>query len=172
MRIRLATFFGVRGRVWLLPLTLVLLGGCRLDHGLHPVAISGISGRITFVGEWPPNTDWVRVAVYATYPPPSYLAIAGYSDPIPPGVSSYEYELPLKPGRYEWVLVAWKPRESLNIKDIGTYYSHPDSTSKPGVVEVKPGRLTPHIDIVADFSRIEGHYAPTFALPAASFFPR
>lgn len=122
---------------------------------------SNITGTITFLGEWPPSTEWVRVVVYKRIPvelidyyPPN---LSAFSDPIPIGVSSYDYTLPIAAGTYEWVLVAWKGEGTslFDIKEIGTYYSHPDSTN-PGKVVVPECETVTGIDITADFSRIGG----------------
>ncbi len=133
---------------------LFLLGfaSCTDNHGLHPVPITGISGTITFKGEWPANTEFVRVAVYQAYPPPSLIALSAVSDPLPFGAKSYRYILPLKPGRYGWILVAWKAKNApfTDIRTLGTYYASGDST-KPGSVTVEKDRLTTNVDMVADF---------------------
>ncbi len=128
------------------------LWGCSDNHGLHPVPITGISGTITFKGEWPSNTEFVRVAVYQTYPPPSLIALSAVSDPLPFRAKSYRYILPLKPGTYGWILVAWKAKNApfTDIRTLGTYYTPGDST-KPGSVTVEKDKLTPHVDMVADF---------------------
>lgn len=126
---------------------------CNLNHGLHPVPITGIGGTISFKGDWPKNTEFVRIVVYRNYPPPSPIAITGLSDPIPFGSRTYAYELQLPPGTYHWVLVAWKAKNQSfkNIRIIGQYYAENDS-SQPGTITVRKDQLTPHVDIVADFS--------------------
>jgi hypothetical protein len=133
-------------------LFLLNLSGCSDNHGLHPVPITGISGTITFEGQWPANTEFVRVAVYQTYPPPSLIALAAVSDPLPFGVQKTDYILPLKPGTYGWILVAWKAKNTpfTAIRTLGVYYAAGDST-RPGSVTVEKNRLTPHVDIGADF---------------------
>jgi len=126
---------------------------CNLNHGLHPVPITGIGGTITFKGDWPENTEFVRIVVYRNYPPPSLMAITSFSDPIPFGSRTYAYELQLPPGTYHWILVAWKPKNApfTDIHTIGQFYAASDSTI-PGKVSVKKDYLTPNIDIVADFN--------------------
>ncbi len=133
---------------------LILLGwqGCSDNHGLHPVPITGISGTITFEGQWPSNTEFVRVVVYQTYPPSTLIAISAVSDPLPFGVKQYHYILPLKPGTYHWILVAWKAQNApfTAIRTLGTYYTSGDST-QPGSVIVEQDKLIPNVDIVANF---------------------
>ena len=145
---------GFRAAALLVVALLFLFGewNCSDNHGLHPVPITGISGTITFKGEWPANTEFVRVAVYQTYPPPSLFALAAVSDPLPLGVPSTDYILPLQPGTYGWILVAWKAKNTSfsQIRTLGVYYTAGDST-RPGSVTVEKNRLTTHVDITADF---------------------
>ncbi|NOY77325.1 MAG: hypothetical protein GXO76_05590 [Calditrichaeota bacterium] len=143
-----------RAAIFIIAALFVTLGilSCNLNHGLHPVPITGIGGTITFQGQWPENTEFVRIVVYRDYPPPSLMAITSFSDPIPFGSRTYAYELQLPPGTYHWILVAWKPKNApfTDIRTIGQYYAEGDS-SKPGHVIVRQDQLTPHVDIVADF---------------------
>ena len=126
---------------------------CDYNHGLHPVPITGIAGTITFRGEWPANTEFVRMVVYRDYPPPSLIAISAIGEPIPLHVKKYDYVLELpSAGTYRWILVVWKAKNALftDIKTLGTYYETGDS-SQPGSVSVVTNRVTRGIDIVADF---------------------
>lgn len=130
----------------------LIFASCNLNHGLHPVPITGIGGTITFRGDWPKETEFVRIVVYRDYPPPSLIAITAFSDPIPFGSKTYSYELQIPPGTYHWILVAWKAKNVpfTDIHTLGVYYAQHDSTS-PGSVTVEKDKLTPHVDIVADF---------------------
>jgi len=95
------------------------------------------------------------VAVYAEYPPSNFYLIRGFSDPIPIGVSEYEYTVSLEPGMYEWIIVVWRKEggfwgpESL----LGMYYAASDTTH-PGAVQIEPGGQVIGIDIVADFEKL------------------
>ena len=133
---------------------------CDYQHGLHPVQIAGISGSITFQGDWPPETEWVRLVCFSHKPSPNnfgeFIAyLKGLSDPLPMNVGSYDYVMQLEPGTYEWIIVAWKAKGLLIIssKTLGEY-SHTDSSGTPVPVTVLANQLIPNIDIIADFSKI------------------
>jgi len=143
---------------------------CYKGHGLNPNPqdsnFTGIRGHITFIGTWPDSTKEVRVAVLSQYPrgithPDSLMGfvlqnLVAFSDTIPRFVQSYDYELPLEPGTYEWVLVAWFPDIPLyllGVKELGAYYRNPGS-SIPMPVRVLPGVAVEGIDIVADFQNV------------------
>lgn len=115
---------------------------------------SAISGTVTFVGEWPQNTEWVRLAVYVKKPRPNKIEdffppnLSVFSDPFPFGVESYDYLLPISAGTYEWILVAWKAKGTplFEIKELGSY---------SGVVWVPETETISGINIVADFTKIK-----------------
>lgn len=110
-----------------------------------------ISGTVTFVGEWPPNTTFAGIAVYQKYPPLSPLLFSGIAI-LPVKVSSAPYKVLVPPGRYEGIIVAAGPT-LLEISTIGIYYA-PGDTTKPGAVEVFESKDTPEIDIIADLNLI------------------
>ncbi len=141
-------------------LFLLFFSACEVDHGLHPVPITGIGGTVTFVGDWPEDTEWVRIACFSEIPAPNnfleFIAfLKGLSDPLPIGVKSYKYVMELDPGIYKWVVVVWKAREQAltDIRVLGTY-QNPGNPAEPGRVVVKKNKLTAHINITADFSRL------------------
>ena len=145
---------------------------CYKGHGLSPTveesASAGIRGKITFVGAWPDSTKEVRVAVLKQYPqgmtdPDSILTfvlqnLAAFGDTIPRNVEQYDYEVPIEPDLYAWVLVVWFPDIPLylfGVKELGAYYRDPDQIELPTPVNVVPGIVTPGIDITADFANID-----------------
>ena len=141
----------------------LLLSACG-DHGLHPVPITGISGTVTFRGQWPGDTEWVRILSFSEVPAPGnfidFIAfLKGLSDPVPQGVSSYRYILELRPGTYKWIAVAWKAQGEpiTSLKIIGTYGGE---NQPPPAVTVQQDKLTPGVDIVADFSLIRKKLLP------------
>lgn len=137
------------------------------DHGLEPVKDSFITGTITYPGgtsAWPDTTEWVRVAAFSRRPnsvtefllPP----LPVFSDTLPRFVGSYAYQLKVPAGRYEWIVLAWKPR--LNVYSNPTYsgldtlgiYFDPENPTEYGTVEIADGQTVSGIDITADFSRL------------------
>lgn len=158
------------GFIWASIFLLLTVSHCYKGHGLSPNPqdsnFTGIRGHITFVGTWPDSTKEVRVAVLDKYPlgvthPDSLMGfvlrhLVTFSDTIPRFVQSYDYELALEPGTYEWVLVAWFPDIPLyllGVKELGAYYRNPGA-SIPTPIRVLPGVVVEGIDIVADFNNV------------------
>ena len=151
---------------------LSLFTSCYKGHGLSPTAeqrdTSGIRGTITFTGTWPDSTKEVRVAVLRQYPqgmndPDSLLGfvisnLAAFGDTVPRFVDHYDYNLPLEPGIYAWVLVIWFPDIEayiFGVKELGAYYRDPLDMAIPTPVNVVAGIITPGIDITADLANID-----------------
>ena len=141
-----------------------LVLACYQGHGLSPPGnVSGIQGRVTFIGAWPDSTQEVRVAVMKSYPEGIVDAgelmqfvienLASMSDPIPLGVESFDYELELIPDEYAWVLVVWLPENILELKELGAYYFNPEDLL-PAPVNIPEGVMLQGIDIVADFANV------------------
>lgn len=148
--------FGIGLAVWL---SLWLAFSCT-DHGLEPVT-EGISGRITYVGAWPDSTEWVRLAVFKKLPASALDILRNppvFSDTLPRFVGTYDYTLiPLDPGRYEWVVLAWKPKKRFATSDFSGLdtlgmYTDPNNPRIPRAIEVPRQQLLSGINIVADFS--------------------
>ena len=149
---------------------------CYQGHGLDPLTAaeetSGISGTITFSGEWPDSTKEVRVAAFTTYPTgikdkDSLLvytlnALATgqlfFGDTIPRNSAHYDYLLDLPRGRYEWVLVVWFPDTDnyiMGVKEIGFYRQTATNTMQ--TVRVMPATISPGIDMTADFKHVHNN---------------
>ncbi|MFQ6113332.1 MAG: hypothetical protein ACE5NG_04480 [bacterium] len=111
-----------------------------------------ISGTVTFVGEWPSDTHFAGIAVYAQYPPLNPILFSGVAI-LPVQVTSTTYKVLVPPGRYEGVIVA-AGSSLLEIRTIGIYYA-PGDTTKPGIVDVLESKDTPGIDIEADLSLLK-----------------
>lgn len=129
------------------------LGVSCSDHGLEPPELTAISGTIRYVGEWPANTDWVRIAIYKNFPPPSLFNIFAFSDTLPRFVKKYSYTLELQPGHYEWVVLAWKPVSPFitDIDTLGMYLGPNGDWNHPGQIDLQEGQTLTGIDILADF---------------------
>jgi hypothetical protein len=154
------------------PAVSLLVSACYDGHGLSPTAVgsdaSGIRGTITFVGNWPDSTKEVRVAVLRAYPAAgmtdsdSLLGfvlsnLVAYGDTIPRGVGRIDYRMPLEPGSYAWVLVAWFPdipSYLFGVKELGAFYRNPGKQTLPTAVDVLPGVMVDGVNIVADFSNL------------------
>ena len=101
--------------VWMCVLLIHL--HCNIDHGLEPIH-SKIGGEITFIGDIPPRTDEVRVAVIKDFPPRAINELL-FSDQIPFAEDAVAWEIYMPPGRYAAVVVVWKEKnQSWNLSDI------------------------------------------------------
>jgi hypothetical protein len=147
-------------------LALLLVLACS-DHGLEPLLDSFITGRITYTGgsaAWPDTTEWVRIAAFSRRPnsvteillPPLPI----FSDTLTRFVGTYDYQLRVPAGRYEWIVLAWKPRLSNPINPLysgldtlGIYFD-PNNPTQYGVINIAEGQTVSGIDITADFSEL------------------
>lgn len=140
-------------------LGVLLFSAACSDHGLEPLH-EGISGRITFTGAWPDTTEWVRLAVFKKLPATVFdipINPPLFSDTLPRFVSSFDYEMTLPAGQYEWVVLAWKPKKKNATNDFSgldtlAMYAQPGTTRSPLAITVPERRLLTGIDLVADFA--------------------
>lgn len=143
------------------------LVGC--DHGLEavPPGPTGISGRITFVGEWPEEVGQVAVAVYQQVPQrlEDFFALAGFDAEVELGAQTYDYFVPIETdGVYQWVVVAWRRKDSFwDFTSLLGCYSLPGDLL-PRPVAVRRGEITRHIDIRVDFGVLRGETVPELAV--------
>jgi hypothetical protein len=160
-----------RFRAIAIALTVLSVFSCYHGHGLDPTAPesgSGIQGRVVFKGGWPDSTNQVLLIVSKVYPKgitskDSMLAFVLQNltngnivigDTIPNFTDNHEYRISLQPGRYDWLLVAWFPRDIYGVKELGAYYRNPENQSLPSSIEVLPGVLIQGLNIVADFGNL------------------
>ena len=140
--------------------------GCYKGHGISPPqGVSLIRGKITFTGTPPDSTKEVWIAVLKKYPSgiddtnQLFLFVLSnlvISDSIPSNVPEYDYELEIKPGQYEWVLVVWFPDIEdylFGAKELGAYYFNPDDPL-PTPIDAPRNEILEGIDIIADFGNV------------------
>ena len=139
------------------------LAGC--DHGLEPVpsGVTGIAGRVTFVGTWPDEVEEVAVAVYREIPRTlaDLFDLAGADTEVEIGVRQYDFFVPVgEDGVYRWIVVAWRRKGRFwdFTSLLGCYYAEGDSLPAP--VPVRLGEVTRGIDMVADFGVLSGETVP------------
>jgi len=129
---------------------LIVIFSCTIDHGLSPTT-QGISGTVTFEGQWADSIAEARVVVLSNYPAATVLDLAGYSESIAPGTSSYDYTIELSPATYPFVGVVCRSGTNWDVSSLqcilGFY-----GGSQPDSVEVKPGQYTHPIDITVKFT--------------------
>jgi hypothetical protein len=171
----------VRRRLATLATGLALLG-CNdglAPRPLCPSGFTGICGSVTFRGALPDSTDAVYLVAYATFPQ-SQAELFSFQPSSPPALrldsaaraDSQPYQLPLPPGRYAWVLAAWKKQGTLTptnadslLREAG-YYRDPADSSLPGSVVVSGSAAAGGIDFVVDFTDM--HPVSFYFPPSAS----
>ena len=133
------------------------LAGSACEEGLEPVPFQGVSGRISFLGRPPANTEWVRLVVYREIPaaeagffPPNLVL---FSDPLPLD-SAADFVLPLAPGTYRWLPAVWKeeglPLSAESLRVLG-WYTAGEGFDAPAALTVSAEVESAGIEIVADF---------------------
>jgi len=147
----------------------LLITGC--DKGIEPASAepTGFSGTVTFKGDWPAGITRTHLVVFnhllqssADF---SQLNISFVSNPIQYGSNSYSFNslndsftsiFQVIPGDYRYIAVAQSttPDLSFDRKDwvvVGVYTTSGDQ-SKPGIMTIRDGVITPGIDINVDFN--------------------
>jgi hypothetical protein len=120
-----------------------------------------ITGRITFEGDWPQDTEIVAVAAFHEEPHSivdllNPENISGYGL-VPKGVPSYDYRIAVAPGSYKFVAVFWIQKiqqgQFPQFAVIG-FHADPQLPDSPKEVTAELGETTAGVDITADFGRI------------------
>jgi hypothetical protein len=83
-----------------------------------------------------------------------------FSDTLSRFVATYDYQLKVPAGRYEWIVLAWKPKLAVfsnpvysGLDTLGIYFD-PITPTQYGVVNVAEGQTVSDVDITADFSKL------------------
>ncbi len=130
---------------------LIFAGGCSDDHGLEPIR-SGISGTITYLGEWPAKTSEVRI-VAATQFPPTDINDLIIGDVLALGGESTEYTFYLSPGDYYLGLVWREQNAAWGIQSIFGLHLEEGNPFSPALVHV------PDAETVVTGKNIEADFA-------------
>lgn len=143
----------------LLIAALSLAGLLACSEGLGPVPFQGVSGTISFIGEPPDSTEWVRLAVYRVLPVSTLdlLGFAAFSDTLSLAESSVSYTLPLEAGTYAWLPVVWKRRDvplGLEALRVIGWYSDSGPFGPPASFTIEPNAAIAGIEITADFGTL------------------
>ncbi len=104
---------------------------------------------MTLLGDWPPDTQFVGVALFARRPTPDDLELpAAFISFTDTTLTSFEYRFDqVSGGSYEYLVVAWL-EEGVSIFDVEAWV---ELAVHDGPVLVTPGEVR-HIDLTADFS--------------------
>ncbi len=142
--------------IWLIPaLGLATILAC--SDGLEPVPFQGASGTVTFIGEAPDSTEWVRLAVYRELPqtPLDLLDFVAFSDTLSLSLPAAPYVLALDTGTYEWLPVIWKAKDTPLIPSalrvIGWYTAGGAPFDAPESFDVTANQETPEVNVIGDF---------------------
>ncbi len=139
---------------------LVALVCLACSDGLEPVPFQGISGTVTFSGEVPDSTDWVRLVAYRDLPqqPLDLLGFAAFSDTLPLGLRNRDYVLGLDAAEYAWLPLVWKrkdvPLSPEALRVIGWYTGGGGPFDPPQPVTVDPNAETGDVDLTGDFGQL------------------
>ena len=147
------------------------------DHGIEPRPetpvdkISGFSGKVTFVNEWPDSIKRAFVVVFQNplLTPEDFTIfnLKFLSREIPLGAAAYEYSSldsafipsapgPFPPGTYAYIAVAQQSTENISFarKDwfvSGVYYANGDTTMQ-GTMVIPDSTFVENINIKVDFN--------------------
>ncbi len=134
-----------------------------LDPGL-----TGFSGKITFVGDWPQDVTRTHLVVFrnpintsADFLPPNMSFIV---DAVPTGTREFSYNssednyqdlFAIGAGTYRYIAVAQSKTEDISLLRsdwfvVGIYYSEENLTS-PGTMVIEDGIISENINVVCDF---------------------
>ena len=142
-------------------LLLLIFISCSMGEGLKPPSHvveepTGISGKVTFIGDWPENplSYMVAVGVLTKYPPDDIMDISAYTDPITPQTTEFEFFLELSPGSYAGVVAALVYYADLLNPVLLGFYKTGENDTVPSTITVVEGTTSKNIDITVDFSLI------------------
>ena len=147
------------------------------DHGIEPRPetpadkISGFSGKVTFINDWPDSIKRAFVVVFQNplLTPEDFTIfnLKFLSREIPLGAAAYEYSSldsafipsapgPFPPGTYAYIAVAQQSTENISFarKDwfvSGVYYANGDTTM-PGTMVIPDSTFVENINITVDFN--------------------
>lgn len=158
-------------------LFLIVLAFACDDHGIEPKPetpadkISGFSGKVTFINEWPDSIKRAFVVVFQNplLTPEDFTIfnLKYLSREIPLGAATYQYSSqdsafipsvpgPFPPGTYAYIAVAQQSTDELSLarKDwfvSGIYYANGDTT-QPGTMVIPDSTFIQNINITVDFN--------------------
>ncbi|MFC1725839.1 hypothetical protein ACFL4T_09440 [candidate division KSB1 bacterium] len=148
-------------KILLLLSVFILFLSCSTGEGLKPPSHeveepTGISGKVTFIGNWPVNplSYMVAVGVLTKYPPDDIMDISAYTDPITPNTTEFDYFLELSPGTYAGVVAALVNYADLLHPVMLGFYKTGENDTTPAIITIVEGKTTKNMDITADFSLI------------------
>jgi len=117
-----------------------------------------VKGKLTFVGDWPEDTEFVGITALTGVPDLSNLRNAlpylrGLDVTVPNFVTEYNYSMNVPYGTYQLIGLFWKGKSTPidQIKLLGYYRAAPGS-GEPGEVSIDPEGTITGIDFTVDFN--------------------
>jgi hypothetical protein len=103
-----------------------------------PTITNGITGTLTFTGQWPATPVELRLITSTVFPPEMDQVI--FHDSIPIDSSTYFYQLEIGPGTYKLVGIAWRTEGAAwNFPSICSFYfagTTPEDSLAPAPVTI------------------------------------
>jgi len=147
------------------------------DHGIEPRPetpadkISGFSGRVNFVSDWPDSIKRAFVVVFQNplLTPEDFTVfnLKFLSREIPLGAATYNYSSldsafipsvpgPFPPGTYAYIAVAQQSTDELSLARndwfvSGIHYANGDTT-QPGTMVIPDSTFVENINVTVDFN--------------------
>ncbi|MEE4312696.1 MAG: hypothetical protein V2J62_12605, partial [candidate division KSB1 bacterium] len=117
---------------------------------------SVISGRITYEGEWPQDTQILLLAVYRVKPTSEFQLIAfenvDYTQPL--FVDESSYRLAVNSGVYNHIVLYWVGKNIKNLTDLVEVGVH-GGIATPASVDIPDDGELENIDIHVNFNEID-----------------
>lgn len=137
-----------------------LLPGCQKPNGPedgqnhNTITISsGVTGVISFTGDWPAKAAEVRLVTSKVFPPEMSDVIFG--DSIPMDTASYFYQFALEPGSYKFVGVAWRNEGAeWNFPSLCSFYFSSEDSLAPLTITIPDNStIIPNVNMKVNRSK-------------------
>lgn len=120
---------------------------------------ASISGKITYEGNWPKDTQLLLLAVYRQKPTTDmqYLLFENVNYTQPVFVDTSSYRLAVGSGVYNYIVLYWVGKKISKITDLVElgYYETPENPGQPGKIEIASGERKEDVHIRIDFNAIQ-----------------
>jgi len=120
---------------------------------------AAVSGKITYQGDWPEDTQLVLLGIYPLKPASDFSFILfenlDYTQPI--FTDSSSFRLPVNAGVYNYVVLYWVGKSIKNLSDLVEIgiYKEKNNLEEPGRVTVSSDQEVTNININVNFNEIE-----------------
>ncbi|MBN1757541.1 MAG: hypothetical protein JW863_04450 [Chitinispirillaceae bacterium] len=136
----------MRNHFFLISALLTLFLGC--DPGTGPeehnghfdvTITNGITGTLSFTGQWPTTPVELRLITSTVFPP--VMSEVVFRDSIPFDTSTYNYQLQMGPGTYKLIGIAWRTEGTeWNFPSICSFYfsgTTPEDSLAPASITIE-----------------------------------